>query len=46
VDESHVDKDLTRTLLTEDQIQQRLGELARQIETDYDGLDLLLVGVL
>ena len=46
MDESHVDKDLTRTLLTEDQIQQRLGELARQIETDYDGLDLLLVGVL
>jgi hypoxanthine phosphoribosyltransferase len=33
-------------LLTEEQIQRRLGELAREIEADYDGKDLLLVGVL
>jgi hypoxanthine phosphoribosyltransferase len=33
-------------LLTEEQIQHRLGELAREIEADYDGKDLLLVGVL
>ena len=46
MDESHVEKDLTRTLLTEEEIQQRLGELAGEIEKDYAGDDLLLVGVL
>ena len=46
MDESHVEKDLTRTLLTEEEIQQRLGELAGEIENDYAGDDLLLVGVL
>jgi len=46
VDDSHVKQDLDQTLLSEDQIQRRLGELARQIEADYDGKDLLLVGVL
>ncbi|CAN5889290.1 hypoxanthine phosphoribosyltransferase [soil metagenome] len=38
--------DLDRVLITEEQIRQRLGELARKIEADYDGQDLLLVGVL
>ena len=46
MDVSKVEKDLTRTLITEEQIQQRLGELAREIEADYAGSDLLLVGVL
>jgi hypoxanthine phosphoribosyltransferase len=46
VDDSHVKQDLDQTLLTEEQIQRRLGELAREIESDYDGKDLLLVGVL
>jgi hypoxanthine phosphoribosyltransferase len=46
VDDSHVKQDLDETLLTEEQIQHRLGELAREIEADYDGKDLLLVGVL
>jgi hypoxanthine phosphoribosyltransferase len=46
VDDSHVKQDLDQTLLSEEQIQRRLGELARQIEADYDGKDLLLVGVL
>ena len=46
MDDSHVKQDLDQTLLSEDQIQRRLGELARQIEADYDGKDLLLVGVL
>ncbi|HEY7042894.1 MAG TPA: hypoxanthine phosphoribosyltransferase [Nocardioidaceae bacterium] len=46
MDVSHVEKDIARTLLTEDEIQQRLEELARQIEVDYAGTDLLLVGVL
>lgn len=38
--------DLERVLLTEAQIQARLAELAVEIEADYVGRDLLLVGVL
>lgn len=38
--------DLEKILLTEDQIDQRLTELAAQVEADYEGRDLLLVGVL
>ncbi|MGB4779253.1 hypoxanthine phosphoribosyltransferase [Microbacterium sp.] len=37
---------LTRVLVTEEQIQEKLAQLARQVETDYEGKDLLLVGVL
>ena len=40
-------QDLTRILVTADQIQQRIAELAQQIVRDYAGEpDLLLVGVL
>jgi hypoxanthine phosphoribosyltransferase len=46
VDAEHVEKDLAQTLITEDQIRTRLAELSRDIERDYDGRDLLLVGVL
>ncbi|MBD1270125.1 hypoxanthine phosphoribosyltransferase [Aeromicrobium tamlense] len=48
VDTSHVeaDLDLTQTLFTEEQIKERLAELARRIETDYEGREILLVGVL
>jgi hypoxanthine phosphoribosyltransferase len=46
VDAEHVEHDLAKTLLTDKQIQQRLVELSRDIERDYDGRDLLLVGVL
>ncbi len=38
--------DLTEVLVTEEQIRDRLGELARRIDADYAGRDLLLVGVL
>lgn len=38
--------DLEKVLLTEEQIQSRLVELAAQIEQDYAGQDVLLVGVL
>ncbi len=38
--------DLERVLLTQDQILRRLGELADQIETDYEGQDVVFVGVL
>ncbi len=42
----HVEQDLTTTLITEEQIQRRLADLAVDIAADYDGLDLLVVGVL
>ncbi|MEV7973537.1 hypoxanthine phosphoribosyltransferase [Cellulomonas sp. NPDC089187] len=38
--------DLERVLLTEEQLGQRLDEIAAQIDADYAGQDLLLVGVL
>lgn len=38
--------DLERVLLTEEQIHARLAELAAQIEADYEGQDVLFVGVL
>ena len=41
-----IDGDLDHVLLSEDQIRDRIGELAAQIEQDYAGKDLLLVGVL
>lgn len=41
-----IDSDLDHVLLTEDQILERISEVASQIERDYEGRDLLLVGVL
>nr|WP_218566511.1 hypoxanthine phosphoribosyltransferase [Vallicoccus soli] len=38
--------DLESVLVSEEQIRTRLGELAAQIDADYAGRDLLLVGVL
>ena len=38
--------DIERVVVTEAQLQARLKELAAQVEKDYDGRDLLLVGVL
>ena len=38
--------DLKQVLITADQLQARVGELAAQIDADYAGRDLLLVGVL
>jgi hypoxanthine phosphoribosyltransferase len=46
MDESHLEGDLVDVLFTEQQIQDRLGELAAAIEKDYAGKDILLVGVL
>jgi hypoxanthine phosphoribosyltransferase len=46
VDAAHVGTDLDEVLLTEEQILRRIGELAGQIEADYAGRPLLLVGVL
>ncbi len=38
--------DIERVIVTEEQLQARLKELAAQVEKDYEGKDLLLVGVL
>jgi hypoxanthine phosphoribosyltransferase len=46
MDESHVENDLVNVLFTEKQIQDRLAELAAQIEQDYQGREILMVGVL
>ena len=41
-----VEGDLTEVLYTEAELQARIAELCRRIEVDYEGRDLLLVGVL
>ncbi|MGC5172238.1 hypoxanthine phosphoribosyltransferase [Micromonospora sp. DT81.3] len=38
--------DLTTVLVTEEEIQDKLRELAARVATDYEGKDMLLVGVL
>ncbi|MHA6669424.1 hypoxanthine phosphoribosyltransferase [Homoserinimonas sp. A447] len=43
---SDVADDLTSTLLSEEEIHAKIAELARRIEADYAGKELLLVGVL
>ena len=46
MDSADVEGDLVNILFTEADIRARLGEMARQIEADYEGQDLLIVGVL
>ena len=46
MDANHVPSDITTVLLTQAQIQERLSEVAAQIDEDYQGRNLLLVGVL
>ncbi|WP_030483205.1 hypoxanthine phosphoribosyltransferase [Nocardioides aequoreus] len=46
MDASSVQGDLVDVMFTEAQIQAKLAEMARQIERDYEGEELLLVGVL
>jgi hypoxanthine phosphoribosyltransferase len=46
MDSREIEGDLTEVLVTEAEIHAKLAELARRIEADYDGQDLLLVGVL
>jgi hypoxanthine phosphoribosyltransferase len=41
-----IENDLVELLLTEEQIRERISEMCREIERDYAGEDLLLVGVL
>jgi hypoxanthine phosphoribosyltransferase len=46
VEHQHVAGDIERVIATADQIQNRIKELAKQVAKDYQGKDLLLVGVL
>ncbi|MCL3861449.1 hypoxanthine phosphoribosyltransferase [Actinotalea sp. K2] len=46
MDRDDMGGDLERVLLTEEQIGTRLDEMAAQIDIDYAGRDVLLVGVL
>ncbi len=46
MDASQIQSELTRVLHTQDDIEKRIAELAAQIDADYAGKDLLLVGVL
>jgi hypoxanthine phosphoribosyltransferase len=46
MDELDVKDDVAKILVTADEIQQRITELAAAIDADYSGRDLLLVGVL
>jgi hypoxanthine phosphoribosyltransferase len=46
VDADDMGRDLEKVLISSDQVQQRLAELAEAVDRDYAGRDLLLVGVL
>ncbi len=46
MDEADVSNDLASILLTEKEIQAKVSELAAAIDADYEGQELLLVGVL
>ena len=46
MDADHVPSEISEILITDDQIQQRLAEVAAEVDADYEGRDLLLVGVL
>jgi hypoxanthine phosphoribosyltransferase len=46
LDQATAGSDIERVVATHEQIVTRLNELARQIEKDYEGRDLLLIGVL
>jgi hypoxanthine phosphoribosyltransferase len=46
MDAVNISAELTKVLLTEKEILDRVRELAAEVESDYEGQDLLLVGVL
>ncbi|MCL2543502.1 MAG: hypoxanthine phosphoribosyltransferase [Nocardioidaceae bacterium] len=46
MDVAAVESDLVKVLFTEAQIQERIAEIAAEIDRDYDGKDLVIVGVL
>ncbi len=46
MDLSAVSKDIERVIVSEEDLQKRIKELAAQVDKDYEGKDLLLLGVL
>jgi hypoxanthine phosphoribosyltransferase len=46
LDVESVASEITKVLVTEEQIKSRVSEMAKQIDSHYTGKDLLLVGVL
>jgi hypoxanthine phosphoribosyltransferase len=46
VDAADLGRDLSKVLITEEELQAKIKELAGQIDADYAGRELLLVGVL
>jgi hypoxanthine phosphoribosyltransferase len=46
VNEKDLGSDLEKVLISEERIRARLNELAAEIDADYEGRDLMLVGVL
>jgi len=46
MDEGDIEGEITEVLFTEEQIHARLAEMAARIEADYEGRDLLIVGIL
>jgi len=44
VDADHVPSEITEILISDEQLQQRLAEVAAQVDADYAGRALLLVG--
>ena len=46
VDLAGVEKDIERVIVTEDELQAKIIELAARVDKDYEGRDLLLIGVL
>jgi hypoxanthine phosphoribosyltransferase len=46
LDLNAVSKDIERVIVSEEDLQKRVKELAAQVDKDYQGKDLLLIGVL
>jgi len=46
LDLNAVSKDIERVIVSEEDLQKRIKELAAQVDKDYEGKDLLLLGVL
>ena len=46
MDLAHVENDIVNVLFTEEQIKAKLAEMAARIQADYEGKDILMVGVL
>ena len=43
---SMLEKDIQEILFTEEQLKNRVGEIARQIESDYAGKEVMFIGIL